>query len=600
VAMPRMGAADAAGLALQIGAGRGLARPQVAHWRPLLDYCAGNPLTLRIIAGQAVRMGLHTQEQIAAFVQAVANGEQQIQDADAMQGRDKSLGASLDYGFRNAFRPDEQAIIALLHLFQGTVDVDALVWMGEGEFALPELTGRTREQLAGLLDRAQEAGLLTHLDSTYYTIHPALPWYLRQLFGRHYDGREGRSTAGAALRAWVEATGELGNYYFSQDEAGNRDVIGALALEEANLLHAQHTARRQGWWGRVTSAMQGLRALYQYQSRTAEWARLVAEITPDYCTADDMPIAGREDWYSLVMEYRVNLARRHDRDLLAAATLQEKRIGWDRGQAAAALALPLAAALDEEQCYHIYTLGTGVEILGHILREQGRADCVAAYEEAIRHYLRTGDTAAEAVVHYNLGRTYTELPAIRDLDDAEAAYRRSLACVAEDHFLGRSEIIQAIGSVHHERFAESRRRGEPAEIVLAHARAAEAAYLQALALCPGDAIAHLGSMHNELGNLYREAGQTEPARERFERAVQIFELTGDRYRAGGTRYNLALMYGQAAERESAPARRRDLLRRASAYAESSLRDFQHYQGRAADKEAKAQGLIDEIARALET
>ncbi len=57
------------------------------------------------------------------------------------------------------------------------------------------------------------------------------------------------------------------------------------------------------------------------------------------------------------------------------------------------------------------------------------------------------------------------------------------------------------------------------------------------------------------------------------------------------------MYLQAAERE--PARRRDLLRRAQAYAQASLRDFQHYQGHAADGEARAQQLIDDIAQALE-
>ena len=56
------------------------------------------------------------------------------------------------------------------------------------------------------------------------------------------------------------------------------------------------------------------------------------------------------------------------------------------------------------------------------------------------------------------------------------------------------------------------------------------------------------------------------------------------------------MYLDAAERE--PARRRDLLRRAAAYAQASLRDFQHYQGRAADLEARAQQLIDDIAQAL--
>jgi hypothetical protein len=105
-------------------------------------------------------------------------------------------------------------------------------------------------------------------------------------------------------------------------------------------------------------------------------------------------------------------------------------------------------------------------------------------------------------------------------------------------------------------------------------------------------------MHNQLGNLYQEVGQIEPAREHYERDVQICEQTGDRYGAGQTRYNLALMYLNAAGREAAPARRCDLLRRAAAYAQASLRDYQHYQGRAADREAKAQRLIEDIARAV--
>ena len=58
------------------------------------------------------------------------------------------------------------------------------------------------------------------------------------------------------------------------------------------------------------------------------------------------------------------------------------------------------------------------------------------------------------------------------------------------------------------------------------------------------------------------------------------------------------MYLDAADRESAPSRRRDLLHRAQAYAQAALRDFQHYQGRAADREARAQQLIARIAQAL--
>ena len=83
----------------------------------------------------------------------------------------------------------------------------------------------------------------------------------------------------------------------------------------------------------------------------------MAEISPDYCTPDDGPIPGREDDYSLVMGYRVDLAQDHDRDLPAAAALQEKRVAWDRQQAAPALALPAAAPLDADQRNRIRTLG---------------------------------------------------------------------------------------------------------------------------------------------------------------------------------------------------------------------------------------------------
>jgi hypothetical protein len=93
-------------------------------------------------------------------------------------------------------------------------------------------------------------------------------------------------------------------------------------------------------------------------------------------------------------------------------------------------------------------------------------------------------------------------------------------------------------------------------------------------------------------------GQTERAREHYEKRIQLAEQTGDHYRAGATRGNIAIMYLQSAERESASARKRDLLDRARAYAQAALRDYQHYQGRAADLEAEAQQLIDDIDQSL--
>ncbi len=598
IEMPRMRNSDAANLARSLGTERQIAREEIADWQPLLDYCHGNPLTLRVVVGQAIRMRLSGREPIAKFVEAIRSGEQAIEDVDEQQGRDKSLGASLDYGFRHAFKDDELPIIALLHLFQGTVDMRALALMGASDHALPELNGKTKQHLASVLDQARDTGLLTYLGGTCYTIHPALPWFLRQLFARHYDGQQGRSTATAALRAWVEAIGALGDYYFNQFEHGNRDVIQCLALEEANLLHARRTARRDGWWDPVTSAMQGLCRLYQFQGRLSEWSRLVAEIMPDFCTPADAPIPGREDQYWLVMGYRVDLAKDHERDLAQAFTLQEKLAAWTRQQAGPALALPPDAALDTDQRNHIRTLGVSVFTLGQILREQGSPGCVAAYEEDIRYSQRIQDTSGEAADHFNLGHAYKDIPAIRNLDAATAAYQRSLSLRAANDALERSKCIMQIGIVHHERFRESRQRGEPADTVLNHVRAAERHYHQALALCPPTALADLGPIHNLLGSLYAEVGQTDRAREHYDKCLQCNELAGDSYNSGQVRHNFATMYRWAAGRESAPSRQRDLLHRAQAYAQAALRDFQHYQGRAADMEAKAQQLLDAIAQAL--
>jgi len=471
--------------------------------------------------------------------------------------------------------------------------------MGEGNNALPELQGKSKDNLMRLLDQAREAGLLTHLGGTWYNIHPALPWFLRQLFDRYYDGQDGRSTAEAALRAWANAISALGSFYHHQFGVGNRNVIQMLELEEANLLQARRLARQHGWWDLVTSAMQGLRNLYEYHGRLAEWTRLVAEITPDYCSSDDAPVPGREDKYSLVMSYRVKLAQLYDRDLPRAAALQEKCVDWDRRQAAAALALPAEAALDPEQRNRIRTLGVSVTILGQILLAQGSPDCVAAYQESIRYDQRIQDTYTEAISNYNLGHAYMQIPAIRSLEAAEAAYQRSLALIAPNDALGRSRCIKEIGMVHHERFNDSRKRGEPAETVLKHAQAAEQHYLQALALCPPEALNDLSPIHGQLGNLYQEVSQIEPAREHYEKAVQYFEQTDDRYNAGNVRKNMALMYIDFSKREAATAHQRDLLVRAEAYAQAALRDYQYYQGRAAAEGAKTQSLLDDIHNALE-
>src|ERR1019366_3508807 len=302
----------------------------VADWRPLLRFTQGNQLTLTVLVGQALRDGLKSGAQIAAFVRQLQAGEAVFED-EASEGRTRSLAASLAYGFENAFAEAERKQLALLHLFQEFVDVDALRFMGnpEQEWRLPEVQGLTREVGFALLDRAAEVGLLTALGGGYYRIHPALPWFFRRLFEQCYPARQI-----AATRAFAEAMGGLGNYYHSQYVDGNRDVIGALAAEEANLLHARSLARSNGWWDCVTSTMQGLNVFYQYTGRGAEWSHLVEEIVPDFVDpATQGPLPGKEEDWSLVTQYRVRLAR-NARQWDQAERLQSQRAAWDRQRAA--------------------------------------------------------------------------------------------------------------------------------------------------------------------------------------------------------------------------------------------------------------------------
>ncbi|MGQ0605094.1 MAG: CHAT domain-containing protein [Anaerolineales bacterium] len=291
----------------------------VDDWRPLLAFTQGNPLTITVLVAQALREGRKTKAEIEAFVAQLRAGEAAFED-EAGEGRSKSLGASLGYGFASAFTEAERKQLALLHFFQGFVDVDALRFMGnpEADYCLTEVRGLTRESGIALLDRAAEIGLLTVHGNGYYLIHPALPWYFKSLFEQHYppepsDQAESPSAIShqlSATRALVEALGELGNYYHHEYGAGNRDVISALAAEEANLLHARQLARTNGWWNALTSTMQGLRSLYGHTGRRAEWARLVNEIVPGFVDpVTDGPLPGREEEWSLVTAYRVRLAR---------------------------------------------------------------------------------------------------------------------------------------------------------------------------------------------------------------------------------------------------------------------------------------------------
>ncbi len=577
IAVPPMPIMESLQLVRALAAKHGRRLTDVEDWRPLLAFAQGNPMTVTVVGRQALREGFKTREQIEAFVTRLRSGEATFPD-EVGEGRSRSLGASLAYGFET-FSEEERKKLVLLHLFQRFVNVDALCIMGDPgtPWYLPEVRGLTREEGIALLDRAAEVGLLTAHGDGYYGTHPALPWFFKGLFERCYPAEDL-----AVTKAFVEVMGTLGDHYHAQYERGNRDVRAVLWTEEANLLHARRLARVHGWWGPEIATMQGLLQLYDHMGRWAEWRRLVEEIVPDFVDPEtEGPLPGREDDWSLVTEYRVRLALK-ERQRAQAERLQNVLVDWCRRRVAPALARP-AGELENGDRNAVRTLAAIILQLGQIRRELGRPDCVTAIEEALDLCERIGERVEAAVCAYNLGRVFIEIPVLRDLDQADRWCRRSLDLHDESDRLGCGRCVGQLGLVAFERFRETRAAGRPAEEILRHLNEAVRLYQEALLLFPRDAVNDVAVAHYQLGLIYGSAGNPDRAVQHYREAVQRFEQAGDLLKAARTRLNVAIALSNA-------GRRADGLE----YAEAALRGFESFGERAAAEIEKTRGLIAEI------
>jgi tetratricopeptide (TPR) repeat protein len=582
VPLPPMPMRESLQLARALAARQGHHDPDT-DWRPLLRYAAGNPLTITVLVGQALREGLIATEDIAGFVARIRAGEADLEAGeDAALGRARSLAASLSYGFTHAFTPAERAQLAVLHLFRDTINADAPHLMGDpniaDEDAVPELAGLTHQTATGLLDRAAAIGLLSPLGAGYYQIHPALPWYFTTLYTTAI-GPPGSPAADRAARAYTHTVAQLGNYYYGQHEAGHADTMPALAAEEGNLSHALTLALSAGHWADATRCLQGLSLLFARTGRDGEWARLVVQVTPAFIDpATDGPLPGRQDQWSIITDYRVRLAIAA-RDWPIATRLQNLAIAWDRERAAAALATP-ASQLTSGQRSQIRNLVISLEYLGHLLRHQGDRGCLLHYQEALTLAQRIQDTAEEIRLAGSLGNAYLDVPALRDLDQAQQWFQHGLDLEPEHNRVGRAKSLGSLARVAWKRFLEASAAGQPETVLLDHLNDSLHGYQQALDLLPADDAENLAIAQNQIGNIYSQAGDTRRALHHYQQSIRHDEARGNTYGAGQTRYNIAILL----QEDGRPA---DALH----YARAALHDFQRTGPGAAEDAANTQALI---------
>jgi tetratricopeptide (TPR) repeat protein len=469
------------------------------------------------------------------------------------------------------------------------------------------------------------------MGSGIYTIHPAVPWFFKNLFDAYYAGcapgapeadpGSDSPQAGRPMRAFVEATGNLGNYCQDQYNAGDRDVINALAAEEANLLHARRLARQNAWWTAVISTMRGLHPLYDHTGRRAEWKALVDEIVADFVDpATDGPLPGREDdEWSIVTHYRVLLAE-EVRDWAKAERLQRVSVDRDRRSAEDVLSRQTSRAqlpdiIDEtgtEDSGHprtprdqsppfrdrlaavlpslsntdrsiILDLAVSLHELGRIQFNREEPECLASFEEPLDLTEQIGDRARAAVCASSLGDAYVTIPTIRNLDQAHRWFRRSLELHDERDLLGRAICQNSLGTVALERFRAARDAGEPVATLHVHHNAALAAFLEALELVPKDVVDSLVVTHNQLAATYGEAGDFDRALLHYRESIRLSEQSGNTFRAAQVRYNAAINLALSGRFVDA----RD-------YALAALNGLATFGAAAADMVQKTQVLIKRI------
>jgi tetratricopeptide (TPR) repeat protein len=556
-------------------------------WRPLLRYAAGNPLTITVLVGQALRDHLTTTGDIEAFVARIQAGEAVLEAReDVALGRARSLAASLSYGFTHAFTDSERAQLAVLHLFRDTVDADALRLMGDpaiaGQDAVPQLAGLTREAVVALLDRAAAIGLLSPLGGGHYAIHPALPWYFTSLYATAY-GPPGTPDAALAARAYTHTLAWLGRYYHAEHTTGRGDPVPVLGAEEGNLHHALTLALNAGHWAAVLGCLQGLDVLYQRTGRDGEWSRLVHAITPSFVDpATDGPLPGREDHWDIITGYLVRLAMTA-RDWPAATRLQNLAVAWAREQAVTALAAP-ASQLTPGQRNQIRSVSVSLVYLGHILRSQEDPGCLPYYQESLTLAQHIEDTAEESMLAGSLGNAYLEVPTLRDLDQAQRWYQHGLDLEPEHNRVGRAKSLASLATVAYERFLEARAARQPGPVLLDHLNKALDGYQQALELFPADDAENLAATHNQIGNIYSDAGDTR-ALHHYQQSIKHEEARGDTHGAGQTRFNIALLLQDDGHLDGALH-----------YARAALHDFERTGPGAAKDAADARDLITGLER----
>lgn len=544
IAVPPMPMQERAQLAHALAERQGKRLTDVDDWRPLLRFTAGNPLTITVLVGQALREGIKTREQVEAFVQQLRSGEADFDD-DENEGRDRSLHASLSYGFEHAFDRDELKKLAVLSVFHEAIEAALICEMGNPErpHCLAELKGISRDAVSGLLMRAAEIGLISRAEnvldpakSECFLLHPAVPWFLKGLAAKYETDANLRAT-----RAFVYAMAWCAQSMVQWCITGHPMALDTLTHYETNSRCAFDIALANEWVEPLTSIVAGLLYLYADMGRWPELNGLLSLLIPHVCDGKgELPRSGWESIWTTMTEYRSIVAAKAG-DVHRAERIQSQLVSQERESAR--LALPKAdPCVDIDDENRLRALAAALFTLGNIQLEIDSQRSRTAYTEAIELAQRIKDPSLEGRVWLSLG--VMQLAVTYELDEAESSFQRALTLFPRESYLDRSKALYELGMLSQMRHAIALQQGQPINQLRKHLDAARRYFEHAISETPQYAADSLALRHGGLAAVYRELGELESAIEHGKIAIHYDEACGDAARGASHRLDVAYSLAQ--------------------------------------------------------
>lgn len=553
----------------------------MSRFAPLLEYCSGNPLALRLLVCQALAEKALTATQMAAMVEKVA------------PLGDEPADASLSYVLQSGFSTQDHDVLALLRLFQTGVDLDRIFAMvaphrswalGELAKALSATKGKTADSV---LERARRLGLLVAEDEKFYRIEPALHERLGELFesrypgaakpidvprhhstsrksalsggflseqirnrlaaqhGRHRKvddepeplGQDRTDKAEKAIRAFVQAYSDWGRRVSAEIRAGQVAALTKVERNEANLLHACQLARQREWWDVIVGPLHALGSLYEQTGRATVWQELVEDLAIDCVDPRTRgPLFDRDEFWRAVIEQRIRLAMRQG-SFTWALELQKVAAGWDRQQVEGAIDLPFEE-LDIRQRSGLLNLAESLNRLGAIARSDA-APLHGVEQEAIELCEKLGEDIKAADWSYDLALNYTEAPGIRDLSRAEKWLRRGLEYLPDGH-PSKARFLAALGQVSWERFRAARQSERQESELIRHLADSRQYYQRAIEHDASSDYESLAKHNLQYGHASYSMGDIDRALPHYREAIRYDQLRRNTFGAAKTRFNLSI------------------------------------------------------------